>query len=255
LKNEVQKRFSAASEGRASFEIPPTLLYICHNVTDSKPPLSTGVAIEDQLPIRFLLAADTIFARIYHSLTVISPSALPPKGPAILVCNHSSSIDPAFIQSVCRKRLITWMMAKEYLEIKPMAWLFNIVGVIPVERTGHDTGPLRAALRALKAGRVLGIFPEGKISETGGLLPFQVGAALMALKTGVPVYPAFLDGTQRNQGMLQAAFFRNKAKITFGPPLHFRGETSRQELDTTTASIRCAMELLRQQTDRYVPPL
>jgi 1-acyl-sn-glycerol-3-phosphate acyltransferase len=224
-------------------------------VTDNKTPHPGMARIEDQLPIRILLAADTIFARIYHSLTVISPCHLPAKGPAILVCNHISSIDPAFIQSVSRKRLITWMMAKEYLEIKSLGWLFNKVGVIPVERTGHDTGPLRAALRALKSGRLLGIFPEGKISETNGLLPFQVGAALMALKAGVPIYPAYLDGTQRNKGMLQAALFCNNAKIAFGPPIHLQGGTSREELEAATASIRCAMQALQQQTLRYVPPL
>ena len=204
--------------------------------------------IEDRLPIRVLLAADTLFARVYHSLTVVSPSDLPASGPAILVCNHTSSIDPAFIQSVCRTRLITWMMAKEYLEIKSIAWLFNAVGVIPVERTGQDIGSLRAAFRALKAGRVLGIFPEGKISETDDFLPFQVGAALMALKTKVPIYPAYLDGTQKKQGTLQAALLRNQARISFGPPLRLQGGTSRPELEAATASIRGAIEALRRQS-------
>jgi 1-acyl-sn-glycerol-3-phosphate acyltransferase len=224
-------------------------------VNDNHHPIPKPARIEDRLPIRALLAADTLFARIYHSLAVVSPSDLPARGPAILVCNHTSSIDPAFIQSVCRTRLITWMMAKEYLEIKPMAWLFNAVGIIPVERTGHDIGPLRAALRALESGRVLGVFPEGKISETDDFLPFQVGAALMALKTKVPIYPVYLDGTQRNKGMLQAAFLRNKAKITFGPPLRLQGGTSRDELDAATTAIRGAIDALQRQCVSYIRPL
>jgi 1-acyl-sn-glycerol-3-phosphate acyltransferase len=224
-------------------------------VNDSHRPIPKPVRIEDRLPIRALLAADTIFARIYHSLTVVSPSHLPAHGPAILVCNHFSSIDPAFIQSVCRTRLITWMMASEYLELKSIAWLFKAVGVIPVNRSGRDTGPLRAALRALKSGHVLGLFPEGKISETDDFLPFQVGAALMALKAKAPIYPAYLDGTQRNQGMVQAALSRNKAKIAFGPPILLQGGTSREELDAATASIRSAIETLKEQCIRYVPPL
>jgi 1-acyl-sn-glycerol-3-phosphate acyltransferase len=201
--------------------------------------------IEDRLPIRVLLAADTIFARIYHSLKVISPCPIPRAGAGIIVSNHTSSIDPAFIQTMCRTRLITWMMAKEYLEIKSIAWLFNMVGIIPVERSGQDLAPLRAALRALKAGRVLGIFPEGKISETGELLPFQVGAALMSIKTGVPIFPIFLDGTQRNKGMVQAALVPNRATIAFGPPLHPTGGTSREELETATNIIKSAVEALR----------
>ena len=73
---------------------------------------------ENRPAVRILFALDTIFARIYHHLKVIHPCQIPLRGPAILACNHTSSIDPAFIQSVCRHRLITWMMAREYMDIK-----------------------------------------------------------------------------------------------------------------------------------------
>jgi 1-acyl-sn-glycerol-3-phosphate acyltransferase len=217
------------------------------NVSDNPRLNSNAKRIEDRLPIRVLLAADTIFARIYHSLEVISPCRIPRSGAGIIVSNHTSSIDPAFIQTLCRTRLITWMMAKEYLEIKSISWLFNMVGIIPVERSGQDLAPLRAALRALKAGRVLGIFPEGKISETGEMSPFQVGAALMSIKTKVPIYPIFLDGTQRNKGMVEAALVPNRATITFGPPLYLTGGTSREELETATTTIKSAVEALRRR--------
>jgi 1-acyl-sn-glycerol-3-phosphate acyltransferase len=200
---------------------------------------------ESRLPIRILFLLDTLFSRVYHRLTVIQPCEIPRRGAAILVVNHTSSIDPALVQSVCRNRLITWMMAQEYTDIKGTGWFYRTLGVIPVQRAGRDSGPLRTALRALEAGKLLGVFPEGRIAPTRDLLPFQTGVALMAIKTNVPVYPVYLDGTQRNKEMLQAVLVRNEATISFGPPVEFdRSGTSKEQLETATNAIRQAIERL-----------
>jgi len=137
------------------------------------------------------------------------------------------------------------MMAREYMDIKGTGWFYRALEVIPVERSGRDTGPLRAAIRALEAGKILGLFPEGKIATTHELLPFQTGIALMAIKTGVPVYPAYITGTQRNKDMLQACLVRNEATISFGPPVEFdRSATSKEHLESATSAIRTAIEQL-----------
>jgi 1-acyl-sn-glycerol-3-phosphate acyltransferase len=87
---------------------------------------------------------------------------------------------------------------------------------IPVERSGRDSSALRAALRALQAGRVLGVFPEGRIEKDRELLPFQSGPALLALRTGAPVFPAYLDGTQRGSSMLGVFLHAREVEVTFG---------------------------------------
>src|SRR2546423_79348 len=115
--------------------------------------------------IRLLQAVDMCFARIYHRLTILSPCRLPRDGPAILVCNHTSALDPLLIQSAC-PRLITWMMASEYYELPGLNWVFRTIGAIPVDRSGRDLAATRAALRALQRGGVLGVFPEGRIETT-----------------------------------------------------------------------------------------
>jgi 1-acyl-sn-glycerol-3-phosphate acyltransferase len=200
---------------------------------------------ESQLPVRILFLLDTLFARVYHHLTVVQPCRIPRRGPAILAINHTSSIDPALVQSVCRNRLITWMMAQEYTDIKGTGWFYRTLGVITVQRTGRDSGPLRTALRALQAGKLLGVFPEGRIAPTRQMLPFQTGVALMAIKADVPVYPVYLDGTQRNKEMLQAVLVRNEATITFGPPVQFdRSGTSPNQLQAATNAIRQAIQQL-----------
>jgi 1-acyl-sn-glycerol-3-phosphate acyltransferase len=208
---------------------------------------------ENRLPIRLLQAFDVCFARIYHRVNVLSPQRLPKQGPAILICNHVSGLDPMLIQAVC-PRLIVWMMAREYYEIPVLRTVFKTVEAIPVDRAGRDLAATRAALRALEAGRILGVFPEGKIETSHSLLPFQTGVALMALKANVAVYPAYLDGTQRGKEMVPAVLTRNVASVAFGPPLEYPGvSTSKEVLQEVTERYVEAVERLRSMTERAVP--
>ena len=201
---------------------------------------------EDRIPIQALRAVDTLFARVYHHLTVVRPARLPRRGAGILVCNHVASVDPILLQSACPQRLVIWMMAKEYMDVPGLGPIFRTLGVIPVDRGGRDTASLRAALRALNDGRILGVFPEGRIATADDLLPFHTGAALMAIKAKVPVYPAYQDGTQRGQDMHAACLRRQRAAVAFGPPVVFdRSGTSKEHLDAATAAIRAAVAALK----------
>jgi len=204
---------------------------------------------EDQLDLRLLRAANVLFSRIYHRVQVVSPQHLPRSGAGILVANHISGLDPLLIQSVC-PRLIVWMMAREYYEISQLNGIFRAISAIPVDRSGRDMAATRSALRALEKGRILGIFPEGKIEPTRELLPFQTGVALMAARTGVPIYPAYVEGTQRNLTMKQAYLQRQEAVLAFGQPMRLEG---RPNLDDATARIQTSVETLRQAATSVQP--
>ena len=217
-------------------------------------PQYTSDRPEDRLSIRLLQAFDVCFARIYHRVNVVSPQRLPKHGPAILVCNHVSGLDPMLIQSVC-PRLIVWMMAREYYEIRLLHWAFKTIEAIPVDRSGRDLAATRAAMRALQAGRILGVFPEGRIETSRELLPFQTGVALLAQKAGVPVYPAYLDGTQRGKEMVQAYLYRNCATLAFGAAIETPqgGSTSKEMLQAQTDVYAEAVLRLRAATERAYP--
>ena len=188
------------------------------------------------------------YCRVYHQLQVISPPKLPRTGPAIIVCNHISGVDPLLIQSAC-PRLITWMMASEYYDIKPLRWVFTTVGAIPVDRGGRDMAATRAAMRALDAGQVLGVFPEGRIEESRELLPFQTGVAMLASHGEVPVYPAYLHGSNRGREMIEAFIRPCRAWLTFAQPVQFnRRSKRRQALDEATGVLRERIEALKRQT-------
>jgi 1-acyl-sn-glycerol-3-phosphate acyltransferase len=219
-----------------------------------KPPAREESLREDRLAIRAMYLLNFCMARMFHRTIVCSPCQLPKQGPAILVCNHTSGLDPFFIQTTTR-RIIIWLLAKEFYEIRVLKRAFKLIHVIPVERSGRDLAATRAALRALADGSVLGIFPEGKIETTGKLLPFQVGAAMMAIKTGVPVYPAYVDGTQRGKKLFMAFLERQRATLRFGPPVEFdRSSGSRPVLEAATAQIEAAVAALSRTAPITVRP-
>jgi len=202
---------------------------------------------ENRLANRIAQSMNRLFTRNYHRITVVSPPPIPEMGAAILVCNHVSGLDPLLIQSACR-RMIVWMMAREYYDITSLTWFFKRIDAIPVERSGRDATATRAALRALFAGRVLGVFPEGRIETDHELLPFQTGVALMAIKTRVDVFPAYLDGTQRGKEMISAFALPNMVTVNFGPAVNFsRDSTSKEALEEATQQIRLAVLSLRNQ--------
>ena len=205
---------------------------------------------EDQLPIRVLHAVNTLFSRVYHNLTVLSPAQLPRVGPAIVVCNHISSLDPLLLQSACTYRLIMWMMAKEYMDIPYMGKVFQRLQVIPVDRGSKETTPMRTALKRLGEGRIVGIFPEGRITANSEMNEFQTGVALMAIRAKVPVFPAYLDGTQRSMELTEAFVHRSSSAIAFGPAVEFdRSNTHRETLEAGTKAIKSAVNALRGRVD------
>ena len=135
-------------------------------------------------------------------------------------------------------------MAREY-DIKQVRWFFDAVGIIPVERSGRDMAATRAALRTLKSGFILGVFPEGRIETSRQFLPFQSGIGLLALKSGAPVHPAYLDGTQRGSEMLQAFVKSNTCSLSFGPTIHFPpGGSPRHRIEAATQAIEQAIAAL-----------
>jgi 1-acyl-sn-glycerol-3-phosphate acyltransferase len=201
--------------------------------------------IERRLTVRGGHMVARNFSTMYHDLKVLTPCPLPAKGGAILVCNHTSSLDPVLLQAAV-PRVITWMMAKEYNGVWGVQWFLNAIEPILVERSGRDMAATRAALRALKDGKILGLFPEGRIERAHGLEEFQTGVALLALKSRAPVYPAFLDGTQRMKGMIEAFLRPNHVTLAFGPPvpLDYENDDGREGLDAATARIRDAVAAL-----------
>jgi 1-acyl-sn-glycerol-3-phosphate acyltransferase len=196
---------------------------------------------EERLSIGWLRLADVLYGRIYHHVEVLAPCRLPRVGAGILICNHISGLDPVLVQAVC-PRLIVWMMAAEYGQIAALRPIFAATRTIYVNRSGHDLAATRQALRVLHSGMILGLFPEGQIEKDRNLLPLQPGAAMLAQRAGVPIYPARIDGTSRGQEMPGVFLRRQEIRIHFGASVRLSPEES---TESTAQKVQLAMENLQ----------
>ena len=116
----------------------------------------------------------------------------------IVISNHTSIFDYVALMMVIVPRF-PYTLGAEILYEKNFLFTFllNCLGVIKVDRVTHESKALNKAIDVLKRGKLIYMFPEGRLplpEEHGKLLPFNAGFAYMALKTGAKIVPVFTDG-------------------------------------------------------------
>jgi 1-acyl-sn-glycerol-3-phosphate acyltransferase len=149
---------------------------------------------------------------------------------AVVVSNHRSGVDPSFIQ-ICVRRVVYWMVAREYCETPGLGWLLRRLQVIPVGRSGIDTAATKQAIRLAQEGGLVGMFPEGRINETKDLLllPGRPGAALVALKARVPIIPVFISGSPYDGTPLGSLKMRAHVRVKIGQPIDLSAYYGREK--------------------------
>ena len=170
---------------------------------------------------------------------------IPRDGGAILAMNHVAYLDFALIGTAALpvKRYVRFMAKKEIFENKIAGPLMRGMHHISVDRSSGSASFV-AALRALKSGEIVGIFPEGTISVSFELKEFKSGAVRLAMGAGVPVVPAVIWGSQRIwTKQVKRDLKRNKypISVTFGEPLYF---TKADDVEEGEAQLRAAMQAL-----------
>jgi 1-acyl-sn-glycerol-3-phosphate acyltransferase len=158
---------------------------------------------------------------IFSRISVTGLENVPPRGAIILVANHLSDSDPGILMTRVRRKVL-YMAKVELFKVQGFRQFMEAFG-FPVQRNAADLRALRNAQAVLDAGVALGMFPEG----TGSGLDARMqkawpGAALIALRSGAPIVPAGITGTQRmNLPRLFAHPFRiNHVNIVIGEPFH-----------------------------------
>ena len=140
--------------------------------------------------IKFLI----IFKLLFR-LKVTGQENIPQDGPFIIVANHSSLLDPVIL-GVSIKPKIIFVAAAYLFKIGWLDYLLRKANSIPVQGE-NDISSLKRALKILKAGGVLGIFPEGGVDRQKDNLPIKAGAAYLATKVGVPIVPIKIKGADK----------------------------------------------------------
>jgi len=145
-------------------------------------------------------------------------SYLPAKGGYIIASNHLSFLDPIVLGVACPKPL-NFMARQSLFKIKFLGGLISRVGAFPVRRQGADAAGMKRAIRRLRHGRAVVVFPEGTRSPDGRLGSGRIGIAVLAAKAKVKVIPAFIRGT--NKAMPKGRGFIRPCPISvsFGQPL------------------------------------
>ncbi len=116
-----------------------------------------------------------------------------PEGAAIVCANHSGASDPFYMAYALPRRDHLCLMAKaELFKNKILGFLLRLIGTFPVNRDSADLEAMKNAMRCLKEGRKLGIFPEGTRSDEDGKASPKGGAVRLAQKMGVPIVPMYI---------------------------------------------------------------
>jgi 1-acyl-sn-glycerol-3-phosphate acyltransferase len=184
---------------------------------------------------------------------------LPRTGAFILVTNHTSNLDPLMMGWASGNQIdrVVHFMAKIEMRSWPfLGWLATQSGVFFVRRGERDRAAQEFALQALADGRPIAMFPEGTRSRTGHLRDGKPGAALLAMRSGAPLVPAGISGTQRI--FPNGAWFprASKVRIRIGEPFSLphqpTGRLDREALAAGTERIMSAIELLLPEDQRRV---
>jgi 1-acyl-sn-glycerol-3-phosphate acyltransferase len=160
---------------------------------------------------RFAHAVVGVLFRSLFRYRVIGAEKVPRDGGVIVAANHISNFDPPLL-GISLPRPVSYMAKKELFALPVLKTILPWLYAFPVDREAGGTAALRAALRMLKEGRCVGIFPEGGRNVTG-TNDEKAGAAFLAAASGAPVVPAAIVGTRRLRPF-------GRVTVVFGDPLH-----------------------------------
>lgn len=158
-------------------------------------------------------------------LEVRGTENVPRHGPLIVASNHLHNFDPAVIGATLPRKLV-YMAKKELFAVPVLRQLIRFYGAFEIDRGAADRAALRYAVHAVEEGEALFMFPEGTRSLTGRIEKVLPGAAFVAVRTGAPILPVAITGTQTLPLDEKAAKAGRKRRgrahvtVTFGTPFH-----------------------------------
>ena len=135
---------------------------------------------------------------------------IPRQGTLIVVANHLSLIDPPLVDSILGRRA-AFMAKEELFHSRIAGYIMGGLGAFPVNKGRPDRRALHRAMQVLADGQALVIFPEGMRSKSGRLGLAFPGAALVALRSGAPLVPIGISGTEGIKGL---SWLWRRPKIT-----------------------------------------
>ena len=185
-------------------------------------------------------------AKTFFNYRVIGAENLIEEGPCIIAANHCSYLDPPLV-GVAFRRGIHYLARKSLLDWPVLGPIFPQLNVIPVDQKNADRSALMGAIRVVREGGAVLIFPEGTRSPDGKLQAGHPGIGMIAAKTGAPVLPARIEGSfeafpRGDTGNGLRAF---PISVSFGQPLSPRPCKGREDYAQFGAEVMEAIAGIR----------
>ncbi len=201
-----------------------------------------------------ILGCKTLFRVLDMKLELEGVEHIPASGGAVLACTHVSYLDFIFcgLAGLPAKRKTRFMAKQSVFANKIAGPLMRGMRHIPVDREAGQAS-YQEAVKALKAGEVVGVFPEATITRSFTVKPIKTGAVRMAAEAGVPVIPVAVWGSQRlwTKGRPKNLTQRHvPILIRVGDPFQ---PTEQDDLDVLTKDLRARMTALLDQAQRDYP--
>lgn len=208
------------------------ILYLLHDLVHWHPAsilralgmvtLASTIYIAWLLPAALVRLVAWSFTQIFFRIRVAGRENLPKTGGALLVSNHVSYADAILIGCVTDRfiRFLMWQPLYDNKWLNPFCRLFKTIP-LPTHAPKESLRALRAARQEIEAGNLVGIFPEGKLTRTGHVKPFERGIEFILRGVSVPVIPIYIDGLwghpfSKLPGKLR---FRQPVTISIGKPV------------------------------------
>jgi 1-acyl-sn-glycerol-3-phosphate acyltransferase len=172
---------------------------------------------KERWAVKFIRAGFKIVFWILTRTSYSGGEHIPASGPFLVVTNHLSYADAPFIMLGIERPNMVVLAADTYRSNTFFRWLVAEVGGVWIHRGSGDRGAVKAAMETLKTGHILGMAPEGTRSRvTHALQTAKSGVAFIASKSGVPILPVGLSGTDKIFSELRR-FRRADIRFTAGP--------------------------------------
>lgn len=150
---------------------------------------------------------------------------IPSQGPLLIVANHLNNADPPLLD-VSLNRKVVFMAKEELFRSRFLSYFIRGFGAFPVHRGRLDKQAFRQADQLLAQGLALVMFPEGKRSKSAQLQPASSGSALIALRSGAPILPVGITGTEKIKGMTWI-LRRPQITVNIGRPFYLPSVSSK----------------------------
>jgi len=211
--------------------------------------LGPGVDRYGRLRWAFYCLASFVVRNLFwpNRLRVSGLENVPLTGPFIYAPNHVSYADPPVAGAIiARRRHVNFMAKAGLFKIPVLAPAISALGAFPVRRGAADRRAIRHAVKVLKDGQALMMYPEGtRAPDESALLPGETGVAYIAALSGAPVIPVGLIGTDRIIPKSTPFFIPRRCEVRIGTPLTLPmlegGNRSKEALEQATHVIMAAL--------------